>query len=362
MGSSADGDTSIAGEPIVTKLFRRIGLARFFNFEAFSSDRTFLLRFALLVIFIEVVVLQGYNLLTGRVVVFAENPLWFVRPFTLILSAIATNFLYTRYEHAVTRSQLLDRADSSDSFQDLVPDNLSALIISISLIFALVNAVFFLTIPQIYSAGGPARVFRFLITTPFGYAPILGTFLATYTAIEVLTPFRIYHSDVNVDFLDPEKLGGMRPIGELLKYAYYYVMIGLIAYAVGTYGPFVLGGVFAYTELSPPGSTVNVLFTAVWVFVVGMMVIGIYQLHRFMRKEKQQERDRLERQAQNELDEPYDIQRLDMTDLSDEYQAYRRKLEFVTSTREYPATFTMWSQLLVGVLIPKVLQSALAAL
>jgi hypothetical protein len=40
---------------------------------------------------------------------------------------------------------------------------------------------------------------------------------------------------------------------------------------------------------------------------------------------------------------------------------YRERLNLVTATREYPATFTMWSQLLVGVMVPKALQMALSA-
>lgn len=362
MRNPTDETASIAGKPQVTEFLERIGFARFRTVDGRLDDPSLLVRYALLVVFIETVVLQGFNVLTGRTVAFVENPLWLVRPFVLVVAAIATNSLYSRYEVAIRWSYLLERAESPDSLRGLVPDALSTLIIAAGVIFTLVNAVVFLTIPQIYSAGGPARVFRFLVITPFGYVPILGTFLATYIAIEVLTPLRITRSDVNVDFLDPEKLGGMRPIGQLVKYAYYYVIIGLVAYAVATYGPFILEGPFAYEELSPPGTTVNILFTAVWVVAVGMMVYGIYQLHLFMRGEKRQELHRLDELAREQLDEPWDIQYFDAGDPSEEFRAYREKVELVTATREYPATFTMWTQLLVGVLLPKATQLALSAL
>lgn len=107
--------------------------------------------------------------------------------------------------------------------------------------------------------------------------------------------------------------------------------------------------------------TVNILFTAVWV-VVGMMVYGIYEFHLFMRREKRQELQRLDELAREQLDEPWDIQYFDAGDPSEEFQVYREKVDLVTATREYPATFIMWTQLLVGVMIPKATQLVLSAL
>lgn len=362
METLGDENTSIAGKPFVTKLLERLGVVRLNITTQIFSDRSPLEGYAILIVFLEVFVLQIFNLLTGRTVVFVENPLWLIRPITLIGAAIATELVSKRYDRAVIHSKLQDRTDSSNHLRGLVPDKLSALIIAGGVIFTFVNAVFILTVPQLYSAGGPARVFRFVFITPFGYVPIFGTFLATYIAIEVLTPLRISKSEVNIDFLDPENLGGMRPVGELLKYAYYFVMIGLVAYAVATYGPFILEGPFAYNELSPPGRTVNVVFTALWIVLVGVMVAGFYQLHRFMRREKQEELHRLDELARKELEIPWDIQHFDAADPSESYESYREKVNFVTATKEYPTTFTMWTQLLLGVMLPKAVQLVLSTL
>jgi len=64
----------------------------------------------------------------------------------------------------------------------------------------------------------------------------------------------------------------------------------------------VLGGPFAYDELSAPGAAVNAGFTAVWVVAVGVMAYGIYELHRFMAREKREEVRRLDDLAREQLE------------------------------------------------------------
>jgi len=351
----------IDSAPLLGAVLERVGFGRLGAVSVGSRTYSPLVWYALAVVTFETVVLQGYNVATGRPAVFVANPLWLIRPAVLVAAALATESLLARYELAVEHSHLFRRAESPSRFTRLVPRSLSAVLISAGVVFTVLNAVVILTVPQIYDAGGPARVVRFLLVTPFGYVPVFATFLATYVAVELLLPYRLQRGDVAVDFLDPEQLGGMRPIGELLKQAYYYMMVGLVAFAVAVYGPHVLDGVFAYEGLPEPGLTVNVLFTAVWVAAVLVMVYGIYLLHRYMAVEKREALHRLDRLARERLDDPWDIESFDAADLDEEYETHRKRVQYVTDTREYPATFTMWTQLVVGVMLPKALQLTLSA-
>ncbi|RLM96746.1 hypothetical protein D3D01_08770 [Haloarcula sp. Atlit-7R] len=285
--------------------------------------------FAVAVVAVELVGLQGYRLLTGQVLTFVQNPLWLVRPLVLLGAALATESLYRRYDRALARSNIEARVDDASRFDGLVPDRLVWLLVGLGTGFTLVNAVVILTVPQLYAAGGATRVFRFLVVT--------------------------------LDYLDPEQLGGMRPVGELVKVAYYYLMVGLVAYAVATYGPHILGGALGYSALDAPGLAVNAAFTAVWVLSVGVMAYGIYVLHQHMARQKRELLYDLDRRARDHVDAPWDIRSFDALNPPAEYRRYRKQVEFVTGTKEYPATFTMWTQLVVGVMIPKALQLLLAA-
>lgn len=95
-------------------------------------------------------------------------------------------------------------------------------------------------------------------------------------SVEFIAPWRLSNSDVGIHFLDPQGVGGLRPLGELVKKAY-YVMIGLIGYAFITYAPFI------ESWTTPFGA--NVLFTAIWVSTVATVAFAVLTLHRFMRRE-----------------------------------------------------------------------------
>lgn len=349
-----------AGRPLIARLVGRVG---FDSNTATREPTTWgpLTWFTVAVITVELVGLQGYRLLNGQVLTFVQNPLWLLRPLVLLGAALGTESLYRRYDRALTRCNIEARAGTPEQFDGLVPDRLVWFLIGVGSGFTLLNAVVILTIPQLYAAGGATRVFRFLVVTPFGYVPVLASFLATYVAVEVLLPRRIANADVTLDYLDPEQLGGMRPVGELVKLAYYYLMVGLVAYAIATYGPHILSGALGYSALDAPGLAVNAAFTAVWILSVGLMAYGIYVLHQHMARQKRHLLYELDKRAKDEVEAPWDIQSFDALNPPAEYRRYRKQVQFVTETKEYPATFTMWTQLVVGVMIPKAIQLLLAA-
>ncbi len=351
---------TFTGTPVLVRLLDRIGIRRLLP-EGFASKPIHALTaYSVLVVLLENGVLQLYNLWAGYEVVYLTNPLRLLNAAMLVGAAMATGALYRRYGRAVERSHLVERASSTERFAPLVPDRLTAALVLVGVAFTTYNAVAILTLPELYAVGGPERVLRFAVILPLGYVPVFATFLATYLSVEVLLPWRLLRSEVDLDFLDPEKLGGMRPFGELVKFAYYYLMLGLVGYAVALYGPFLLSGVFAYTALERPGAVANLGFTAVWAAAVVTMGWGIYALHRYMNREKREQLHRLDRRAREHIDDPWRIENVDIAEPPAEYERYRTQVEYITSTKEYPATFTMWSQIAVGIVAPKALQVVLS--
>lgn len=349
----------VAGRPLFDRFLRKAGFARLVEFgpETLSP----LVLFATIVVVIELVVLQCYNLLTGRPIGFIENPVRLIELVVVLGCAIAVELLHKRYNQAIDRSSIFKRAETQDKrlFRQLVPDWLSLFIIVPGVVFMLLNTFLIVTIPHLYEIGGPARIIRFAVLMPFGYVPVLATGLATYVSAEILVPRRLRRSNVGIDYFDPENLGGMRPIGELVKFAYYLIMLELIAYAVALYAPHILEGSLAYDEVSSPGLVANLMFTIVWAGTVGGMLYGIYVLHRYMVQEKMQDLAQLD----EEFDKRYaDWEQINVADPPEGYEKYRRESQLIASTREYPAKFTMWSQLLVGVVLPKAIQVFLSSI
>lgn len=352
---------AFAGRTPVDRLVGNAGLDAVTERLPFIDDP--LVLYAVTVVVFEVGVLQLLRAFMGYGLSFTNNPLWLLRPPILIGAAVLTGQLHERYDQALAEMTVRDRTDEPELFERLVPPRLAWLFVALGLGFTIPNAIFVIGLPQLYAAGGIFDVLQFLVVVPFGYVPIFAMFLSTYVAIEVVTPRRIAASDLGLYYLDPEGLGGMRPIGELVKLAYYYLLIGLVVFLTALYGPYILGGVFSYSAPTPPGTVANLGFTVVWVAAVMTMVYGLFTLHQFMRRQKREKIQELDELAREHVENPWEVDSYEVSDERREaYEDVRSRIDLVSSTKEYPATFTMWAQLVVGVMIPRAVQFVLSSI
>jgi hypothetical protein len=324
-----------------------------------------LIAYAVLVSFCEVVILQALRVLEGYPPFFVVSPLWLLRPVILIGAAVVTRKLHRSYGLAVEEMALPERVGDASRFERLVPPKLAWGFVIIGVTFTLGNALFAVGIPTLLSFPIEGQI-NWLVIVPFGYVPVFSMFLATYLSIEIIFPHRIDSSEqLGLYYHDPENLGGMRPIGELMKHAYYYLLVGLVLYAIALYGPYLLQGVLALEggSVPEPGLVTNGLFTGVWALSVGVMMYGIHRIHRFMHREKRERLKKLDALARDHIDQPWNVEDFAIPEESeDTYNDIRARMDLVSATNEYPATFTMWVQLGVGVLIPKAVQLLLSAI
>lgn len=343
----------------VDRFVDRIGGESLFQVVPFLDDP--LVIYAVVVVFYEQIINQTVRFATGYGYFVLDNPLWLLRPILLIGAAAVTQLLHDRYAAAIDEMKLIERAENPQQFKKLTSSRLTAGIMIAGIGFTIANALVIIGLPTLYEAGGIADVIQFLVIIPFGYAPIFALFLSTYIAVEILVPRRIAASDIGLYYHDPEQLGGMRPIGELVKLAYYFLIIGLILYAIALYGPYLLRDYLSWAVA--PGQIANILFTAVWIVTLATMVYGLHTLHKFMRRQKREKIQQLDDKAREFVDEPWDIEQFELREEAQEdYEDLRTRMELVSATKEYPATFTMWAQLTVGVIAPKAIQLILSNL
>ncbi|MCD2201084.1 hypothetical protein LPA44_14460 [Halobacterium sp. KA-4] len=301
----------------------------------------------------DVVILQMYKELVGYTATFLINPAWLLSPTLVVLAALGTSYLYGRYDRALELIDIENRTSNLEPFKNLTPSWVRFGLYSIGVIYALFN-LYNLGINRILEAGGIAELLGVAVVLPFGYAPVFIEFLTVYIGIMIYLPRQIKKSDFAVHFLDPEGLGGLKPIGELIKLTYYLIVIGLVNYLILTYGPFAFGEIMQ-TPYQKPGLVVNAAFTAIWILTVGLLGHALYQLHSFLKREKQEELAQLETRIQDVVESPYNAAEWEVTD-EEEFQDIRDRMNYVSATREYPTTFAMWSQILIGLIIPKAVQ------
>lgn len=312
---------------------------------------------ALAFVFIDVVVLQAYKELMGYPATFLVNPAWLISPLFVVLAAVGTGYLYDKYDRTLDLIDVESRTSKPEQFSTLAPPKVRLTLYAVGFAYAAFN-VYNIGIGLMLETGGLSEVVGTVLVFPFGYVPVFVEFLTVYAGIMIVLPRKIKRTDFRVHFLDPEGLGGLRPVGELIKLTYYLIVVGLVGFLVFTYGPFTLGKV-VQTPYPKPGIVVNAAFTGVWILSVGMLAHGLFVLHRFLKREKEEELARLDRQVREVVDSPFDVTGWQVTD-EERFEDLRERMRHVNRTREYPTTFAMWSQILLGLILPKAIQLLMA--
>lgn len=312
--------------------------------------------FAVILVGSIVPTINAYAYLAGDPVVYIQNPLFVLQPLAIVGGVFGARALRRRYHRVAQEMNLEERAADPEPLLDVVPTWLPWVLFVAALLQIAARVWALGGFGAIYREGGLTMVVGWGILNPL-WSVLAVQFVAVYVGVEIVAPWRLYRSDVGVDFLDPEGLGGLRPIGELVKHAYYYMVAGLIAFALVVYGPVVSAASWG------PTATTSVVFTAVWLGTVATVAFAVFVLHQFMREEKRRELHRLDRLFRETVNNPWDIKRYDVDDEKrDSVEKLQQRIETVSATREYPATFSIWSQLLISIVLPKAVQLGLTAI
>jgi len=306
------------------------------------------------------IVIRIYQTVTGIRPILINNPLWLLQEGALIGAVVAAKWLHTEYAWVLDRLAIHDRVSYPEQFEQLISEHYLWVGFGVGAIGWWAFAIFVVTPAEALRVGGPLALVTGLVIIPLGYVPVAVEFLAAYLGVVVLLPRQIIQSDLEPYFPDPEQVGGFRPVGELIKNAYYLLMGGLVVFALRAYLPHITA-VFA-SEGEPPGIVYNLIFTSVWILSVISVAYGILSLHLFLRREKREKLKHLDEQARKHYEAPWEIQKFHEPRDVPEYEKLRQRIDHVRATKEYPGTFSMWSQLLLGLVIPKAVQLLLAQL
>ncbi|MFD1632920.1 hypothetical protein ACOZ4L_15580 (plasmid) [Haloplanus ruber] len=291
----------------------------------------------------------AYKIYIGAPTVYSINPYFVLQPILLLGAAWGSHTLKRDYDQVVADMKIPDRASNPKPFINIIPTRLPWIL------FVIAAGIQFLPGAKVTDGWVLADyVFNYFVF-PFVYTPILIQFFTVYLSIQLLAPWRLAKSDVGIHFLDPQGVGGLRPLGELIKKAYYFIVAGLVGYSLITYAPFV------DTWAGPPATITNIVFTSVWLISIGTVAFAVFVLHRFMHREKREEIRHLEEEYRSHIEEPWDVKQYEIPEEHEETVTdIEDRIARVNATSEYPATFSIWSQLLLSVAIPKTLQLLLS--
>jgi hypothetical protein len=309
------------------------------------------------IILFDIFVLHSVQQVTvGRNTVL-DNPSWLALPATVLLAVFTNRYARDRYADACREIRIGSRIESgSTAFQRLVPARPKRALFVVAVVGYYLYLIYTGRIPTIAEYEGVAGLFGWLVIIPFGYAPVLLETAAMYASLHISLPRRFDREDVKFYYFDPHNLGGLRPIGELLKHSFYLFVAGVVLLTVLLYAPFVFPE-FLYTPYRQPETVVTALLTGLW--AVGVLSIGfsLLTLHRYMRKRRRRKLKSLEKRFYETVGDPSDVQNaLNDSDELERFQRERHRIGQVRDTKEFPASTAMWLQIIVGGIIPLVIQ------
>jgi len=307
-------------------------------------------------LFLDHGVIQTFIHVTGGTHALVNNPIILAGVGAAFLGVFGIRYMSNKYARAIVDSNIHDRVDEElvPAFAQPVSWRLKVTVYIVAVVLLYANILFsigFSTLLQQRTGALPVHLINWFFVFQFVYLPIVVEFGLIYYSIHFTLPQRVKKADISLFFYDPRNMGGFAAIGQLLKRSYYLYTAGLLGLFLLVYG-----GVF----LSPgseniPGVFEFVFFSAAW--VVGLASIGhsMYTMHQIMTRKKRQRIRELETEMRDAIEHPYDINASTVSD-QDRLDDISRRLEQVRDTRVYPATFTMWSQIAISVLLPQVLQ------
>lgn len=273
----------------------------------------------------------------------------------LWLGLLGALYMRNGYATAVAQLQLGDRQKDHDhsQFERIVPLRIQIAIFIIAVVATYPNVFFGMGLNTLISEEGmwPVLV-RLFIAVPLAYYPVVIDVGTMFFFVHFQLPRRLAKSDLNLFFYDPRNMGGFAPIGQLLKRSYYIYTGGLLAYFFFIYIPIIFSR-FIQSSYEIP-QAIGVFFSLAW--LAGLLSIGysMWKIHTLMAEKKEQRLQELEGDLRSIIKNPYDIRSSSVSEEA-RLEKINRQLDHVRSMKEYPTTFTMWSQILISVILPQVL-------
>lgn len=287
-----------------------------------------------------------------------DSPHGVVGAIALVLAAVGIRYFSRGYTEAVGSLPLQGDDTQVASFERIIPFRVKLVVYGTAVVGAYVHFIANVGLENIVAVEGAPMLINWLFVWQVGYFPFVVEFGLLYFGIHVLLPRRIANADISMFFYDPRNMGGFAPVGQLLKYSYYFYTAGLLLYFILTYGTVL----FSFSEQVPtgPGLVEALFFSTAW--LVGVVSIGysMFTMHRVMASKKEQRIAELETEMEEIIENPYEINNSEIAD-EERLDDINRRQQEISETRVYPASFTMWSQITISVLLPQALNMAVQA-
>jgi hypothetical protein len=221
---------------------------------------------------------------TGSTLWIVRNPFAAVIPTGLVLAVVGIRYMSEGLQASIQRLAARQRDDVDlDTRPVSFRTTLAVYLLCVVAVFG--HTVFVVGLDSLFRIRGV--VWTLITSFVIGplYVSVVVEAVLLYLSIHLLLPRRVADAGLGVHFFDPRRMGGYRPLGELLKRSYYLYTAGLLLYLAWIYGPVVVP--YEFTVPAEPGLGAAVVFTVLWLVGIVTVSYSIYTIHRIMAREKE---------------------------------------------------------------------------
>ncbi|KXA88947.1 hypothetical protein AKJ37_05930 [candidate division MSBL1 archaeon SCGC-AAA259I09] len=167
--------------------------------------------------------------------------------------------------------------------------------------------------PVLSAVGNPIIAFvSFYGITPFIYGPIVAEFFSLFIGVHFNLPRKIEEHEIDPNFSDPQRFGGFRPLGALIKDSNIVCFVLLSLFGLFFFGGSILSPyprTFPTTLTLSRATILTIVYLIGWVILVLGFILPSYWLHRHMKSKKEKKKKKLDKKLRKIGSETVDADR-----------------------------------------------------
>lgn len=277
---------------------------------------------------------------------YLQNPGSVLIPFgyTLVVGGI----LIVEYES--NELELASREDTKELqalFDSLMESRIKYVVVVLAVTFRIfkIQSTGFDTIA---SVEGPVLGFvKWVIITPFVIIPIVSEFCIIVLGLHFWIPRELRKQGIDLNLDDPKNMGGLYPIGKLLKYTSQIFFLSMVVYSV------VIVALQYFQDLQSNPLDISAILIG-WVFGIAIFAVPIYWIHLHMSDWKESKQMEIIQNMKQIGETPgaYPDPELETQEELMRYMSYNQKLRRVDQMSEYPVDITIVQEIVAVAIIP----------
>lgn len=185
----------------------------------------------------------------------------------------------------------------------------------------------------------------------FLWVVVVAEFIAVFVGIHFFLPRKIQKSKIELDYSDPERYGGMKPVGSLIKFSSSLYFLALFIWTCTFLTTFLVMPEF---EIVPFKTGITIFFSGAWIGGILLFLLPLFKINSHIRDRKMKKIRELKKKMRKDGTQNEGFLRAEPETLEETSKYIHRYIQFehAHNLKEFPLNFTMIKEFVAIVIAP----------